>query len=132
MALPSFAQSDKVMFLSKTHCMMRAEVASRYVLLPVEEQSEVSNIKVISDNNVVKTLNVRLAADKVDYYVPLDISKLGGKKVLFDFHVNGVDGKPTAMKDYACWKTFLMPTPLTLPTARSSVLHIITRLHTAG
>ena len=35
MALPSFAQSDKVIFLSKTHCMMRAEVSSRYVLLPV-------------------------------------------------------------------------------------------------
>lgn len=111
---------------------MRAEGNSRYVLLPVQESSEITNVKVIVDNNVVKTLNVKLATDNIDYYVPLDISKLDGKKVLFDFHVNGVDGKPTAMKDYACWKTFLMPTPLTLLTARSSVPHIITRLHTAG
>lgn len=126
------AQNCNVSFLSKSHCIMRAEGNSRYVLLPVQESSEITNVKVIVDNNVVKTLNVKLATDNIDYYVPLEISKLGGKKVLFDFHVNGVDGKPTAMKDYACWKTFLMPTPLTLLTARSSVPHIITRLYTAG
>ena len=71
---------------------MRAEGNSRYVLLPVQESSEITNVKVIVDNNVVKTLNVKLATDNIDYYVPLDISKLDGKKVLFDFHVNGVDG----------------------------------------
>lgn len=98
------AQNCNVSFLSKSHCIMRAEGNSRYVLLPVQESSEITNVKVIVDNNVVKTLNVKLATDNIDYYVPLDISKLDGKKVLFDFHVNGVDGKPTAMKDYACWK----------------------------
>ena len=98
------AQNCNVSFLSKSHCIMRAEGNSRYVLLPVQESSEITNVKVIVDNNVVKTLNVKLATDNIDYYVPLEISKLGGKKVLFDFHVNGVDGKPTAMKDYACWK----------------------------
>lgn len=104
MAMPSFAQSDNMMFLSKTHGMMRADVANKYVLLPVEERSEVSNIKVIYDNSVVKTLNVRLAADKVDYYVPLDMSDFAGKKVVIDFHVNGVEDRATAMKDYVCWK----------------------------
>ena len=98
------AQNCDVSFLSKSHCIMRAEGNSRYVLLPVQESSEITNVKVIVDNNVVKTLNVKLATDNIDYYVPLDISNLDGKKVLFDFHVNGVDGKPTAMKDYACWK----------------------------
>lgn len=98
------AQNCNVSFLSKSHCIMRAEGNSRYVLLPVQESSEITNVKVIVDNNVVKTLNVKLATDNIDYYVPLDISNLDGKKVLFDFHVNGVDGKPTAMKDYACWK----------------------------
>ena len=84
------AQNCNVSFLSKSHCIMRAEGNSRYVLLPVQESSEITNVKVIVDNNVVKTLNVKLATDNIDYYVPLDISKF--------------DGKPTAMKDYACWK----------------------------
>ena len=57
------------------------------MLLPVQESSEITNVKVIVDNNVVKTLNVKLATDNIDYYVPLDISKFDGKKVLFDFHV---------------------------------------------
>ena len=38
-------------------------------LLPVQESSEITNVKVIVDNNVVKTLNVKLATDNIDYYV---------------------------------------------------------------
>ena len=98
------AQSGNMYFLSKSHCMMRTDGTSRYVILPVQESSEITNVRVLVDNNVVKTLNVRLATGKPDYFVPLDISGLSGKKILIDFHVNGVDGKPTAMKDYSCWK----------------------------
>ena len=60
--------------LSDRHAMVRLSNAERYVLLPVEEKAEMANIRVLNNNNTVETLNVRLAVDKVDYFVPLEIN----------------------------------------------------------
>lgn len=98
------AQSEKPMFLSERHCMLRLDAQKRYLLLPVEEKSEVSNLKLMVQSEVVKTLNVRLAVDNVDYYVPLDLNLCEGKPALLDVHINGDIRQTGSIKDYVCWK----------------------------
>ena len=68
----SYAQQAS--FLSNNHCLYRISQESqnqKCLLLPVQENAEIANIKVIADNKQVKAFNVKLAKDHVDYYVPL-------------------------------------------------------------
>ena len=75
------------MILGDSHAMMRLEQGgAKYVLLPVQEKEENAHIAVLDgQNEMVKRLNVRLAVDKVDYLVPLEI----GKGRLLDITFNG-------------------------------------------
>ena len=98
--------ADKPQVLGKSHAMLRVDVKNRYLLLPVQEREEIANIKVLADNQQVQSLNVRLAVDKVDYYVPLDLSRLSaqGSKLLLDITFYGDRRFTGAMKDFLCWK----------------------------
>lgn len=96
--------AQTVEFLSANHCLVRPDCAKRYLLLPVEEKSEVSNIRLLAQSEVVKTLNVRLATDNVDYYVPLDLMLCGGKPALLDIHINGNSRQNGSAKEYVCWQ----------------------------
>ena len=102
----SYAQEAS--FLSNNHCLYRISqenLGKKYLLLPVQETAEMSNIKVIGNNKQLKTLNVRLANNHIDYYVPLDLQEFEGEKNLaLDVHVNGsyrVDGGAST---FTCWK----------------------------
>lgn len=97
-------EQPKTMFLSGSHVMVRAEQGSKYVLLPVEEKAEICNIRVLTDNNLAQTINVRLAVDNIDYYVPFDLSQYAGKKVVLDIHSNGNNRNEGALKGFSCWK----------------------------
>ena len=98
--------ADKPQVLGKSHAMLRVDVKNRYLLLPIQEREEIANIKVLADNQQVQSLNVRLAVDKVDYYVPLDLSRLSaqGSKLLLDITFYGDRRFTGAMKDFLCWK----------------------------
>lgn len=106
--------------LADDHVMMRVPADDHYVLLPVEENQNSDYIRVIKNNTVVQELNVRLAVNKVDYYVPLDISRYtkSGESVLLDVVVNRGDAANSASKaatsDFAAWK--LMKTSPTYDT----------------
>ena len=104
------AQTEPIV-LGDSHAMLRvmAGPGNHYLLLPVQEKEEYANVRVIVDNNQVQSLNVKLAVDKVDYFVPLDISreKLGvnnGGAVLLDFTFHGDRRQTGALKDFVCWK----------------------------
>ena len=73
---------EKPKVLGKSHAIWQVEVRNRYLLLPVQEREENANIRVIMAGQQVQSLNVRLAVDKVDYYVPLDIQRFGAKELL--------------------------------------------------
>ena len=69
----------KMNMLSKNHCMLAFDTpTTRYLLLPVEEKAELCNLRLIVDNNAIQSFNVRLAADHVDYFVPLALMVLRG------------------------------------------------------
>ena len=73
---------------------------TRYLLLPVEEKAEIAHIRVLKDNNIRQTLNVRLAVDKVDYFVPLELKKAD----LLDIHFRGDRRTKGALSELACWR----------------------------
>ena len=102
------AQTLKAQVLSDNHVMMRVPTDKKYLLLPVEENQENDHINVIKNNNSVQTLNVRLAVNKADYYVPLDVQRFGKGNVLLDISVNRGDVANSASKsstsDFAAWK----------------------------
>lgn len=90
-------------FLSQNHAIKRVITSDKYVLLPVEEDENNAHIRVIKDNQVVKELNCKLAINKTDYSVPLDISEYGGD-VLLDIQFTGDKRSIGLIKDFACWK----------------------------
>ena len=102
------AQALKAQVLSDNHVMMRVPTDKKYILLPVEESQENDHISVIKDNNLVQYLNVRLAVNKADYYVPLDVQRFGKGNVVLDISVNRGDVANSASKsstsDFAAWK----------------------------
>ena len=95
---------EKPLVLGKSHAMQRVEVKGKYLLLPVQEREENANIRVLADNNQVQKLNVKLAVDQVDYYVPLDIQRFGKKDLLLDITFQGDRRFTGAMKDFLCWR----------------------------
>ena len=90
-------------FLSSNHAMKRVKTADKYILLPVEEEEGYAHIRVIKDNQVVKEFNCKLAINKTDYNVPLDISEYGGD-VLLDIQFTGDKHSIGLINNFVCWK----------------------------
>ena len=87
--------------LGENHAMIRVEQSTKYLLLPVQEKEENAHIAVLDRRNeMVKRLNVRLAVDKVDYFVPLEIKQAQ----LLDITFQGDRRTTGAVKDFVCWK----------------------------
>ncbi|MCI1596964.1 MAG: DUF4980 domain-containing protein, partial [Prevotella sp.] len=80
-AMNASGQSDGVSFLSKSHAMIRVHQGEKYILLPVEEKADMSNIRVLANDELIQNIHVRLAVDNIDYYVPFDLSCYQGKNV---------------------------------------------------
>ena len=96
----TLAQAQRPDILGDSHAMLRLGQGQRYLLLPVEEKAEMANIRVLKSNNIVQTLNVRLAVDKVDYFVPLE---LNGSHLL-DIFFRGDRRTKGALSELACWR----------------------------
>ena len=101
-------QAQEVQFLSNNHSLYRINSdnqSKKYLLLPVQESAEVSNIKVIGGSRQLKTLNVRLANNHIDYYVPLCLQEFDDEKgLMLDVHVNGTYRTDGGISTFSCWK----------------------------
>ena len=99
------ASAQNARFLSSNHCIYRINEQKNYLLLPVQEKAEMCNIKVVKNNTQVKALNVRLASNHIDYYVPLDLKQFGeDAKLALDIHVNGTYRNDGELSGFTCWK----------------------------
>ncbi len=102
-AMTASAQATK--FLSSNHCIYRVDNSQKVLLLPVQEKAEMCNVKVIDGNSQVKALNIRLASNHIDYYVPLYISEFkDSKNISLDIHVNGTYRNDGGISSFTCWK----------------------------
>ena len=86
--------------LGEKHAMIKLEQGKKYILLPVEEKEEHAHIRVVRNNQLVRTINCRLAVNNVDYFVPYEI----GEGELFEITFNGNVRSTGAINDFACWK----------------------------
>lgn len=99
------ASAQDARFLTSNHCIYRINEQKNYLLLPVQEKAEMCNIKVVKNNTQVKALNVRLASNHIDYYVPLDLKQFGeDAKLALDIHVNGTYRNDGELSGFTCWK----------------------------
>ena len=94
------ASAQKPQFMGAGHAIIKVDTQKKYILLPVEEKEENAHIRVVSDNQLVKTLNCRLATDKVDYFVPFEVQN--GQVLDISFPSN--PRSTGAMNDFTCWK----------------------------
>ena len=61
--------------LGNEQCHLRPKSSLKYLLLPIEENAKNAKLTLIVNNNAIHTMNVRMAIDKVDYFVPYHLSE---------------------------------------------------------
>lgn len=85
-----------IKYLGDGQSIVQVDTPKKYFLLPVEESSPESKIYMIVNNDVVNTMNVRLAVNKVDYFVPVELSGYADKNISFNFQLTP--------ESAVCWK----------------------------
>ena len=90
--------------LGDNHALYRLQQKHKFLLLPVEEKEENAHLRIIRNNHIVKELNCRLAIDKIDYSVPLELGDNRDSDVLIDITFPGNRRSTGAIKDFVAWK----------------------------
>lgn len=96
--------AQQVDFLGESNSFVRFDSGKKYILLPIEEKANMCNLRLLVNNEVVKTLNVRLAIDSIDYFVPLELDKVKGSEALLDVQINRSERHAKNIAEYVCWK----------------------------
>ena len=98
MCLTSVAEGVglRVTYLGNGQAIVRSLQEKNYVLLPIEEKANEAKVTLLVKNQIVSVMNVRLAVDKVDYWVPYEIAGLDIASTLLD--IQGIK------EDAVCWK----------------------------
>ena len=87
--------------LGDKHAMLKLKQGEKYLLLPVQESEDIAAIAVLDNhNNMVQRINVKLAIDRVDYYVPYELK--GASVMDIEFH--GDRRQKGAVGEFVCWK----------------------------
>ena len=87
--------------LGDNHAMLKVQQGKRYLLLPVQEAEDIAAIAVLDNhNNMVQRINVKLAIDRVDYFVPYELKGAS----LLDIEFRGDRRQKGAVGEFVCWK----------------------------
>lgn len=109
--MPSQASATdgvKVDHLGVNNTLVRITGAGKYLLLPVQESNDDARIDVLVDGKKDKTINVRLAKSKVDYYVPFDLSAYKDHNVLLNVVTVQDRSNIREAKEDACWEGLVL------------------------
>lgn len=104
----SAAEGVEVNHLGVNNTLVRITGDSKYLLLPVQESNDDAGIVVLVDGKIDKTINVRLAKSKVDYYVPFNLAQYKGHNVLLNVVTTQDRSNIREAKDDACWKNLAL------------------------
>lgn len=100
----SFAQGLRVDDLGNRNMIVRVnDLTKNYLLLPVQEDVPESAVFVTVNGVAEPVRHVRLAVNRVDYMVPLDLNPYSGKTVALDIHVGDGHRRTDVIKDL-CWE----------------------------
>ncbi|MDE7401997.1 MAG: GH32 C-terminal domain-containing protein [Muribaculaceae bacterium] len=107
LSIPTMAHGNdglEITYLSPDNTMVRITGEESTLLLPTQDNVEDATINVIVDNQLVKTIRCRLAQQKVDLTVPMDLTPYKGKKVVLSVVTpQGRSGIREARTD-VCWR----------------------------
>ena len=101
------AQTDRgirIEHLGTNNTFVRVTGQSKYLLLPVQDAGEESQVHVVVDGKLERSIVVRLATSKVDYTVPLDLTPYQGKHVVLNVVTPQSRSTIREAKEDACWK----------------------------
>ena len=73
----------KIISVGENQSLLRIHANENYLLFPVEESIDDSKIELLVNGKVEKVFYVRLANNKVDYYVPFDLIPYKGENLTF-------------------------------------------------
>lgn len=87
-----------VKHLANEQNIILLDSVKKFLLLPVQENAPEGKVNIIVNNEfqLEQNINIRLAREKVDYYVPYDISAYAGQDISID-----IQGMPSSS---LCWK----------------------------
>ena len=101
MALGLMQAQIKPIVLGDSHAMVKVKKGQRYILLPVQESEDIAGIAVVGEgNNMEQRLNVKLAIDRVDYFVPYELKGAD----LLDITFHGDRRQKGAVGEFVCWR----------------------------
>ena len=64
------------------------EAKDKYLLIPIEDQADENMVQMYVEGNPIgEPMTIRIAQNKIDYWVPIDIESYKGKKVTLTFSV---------------------------------------------
>ena len=107
-ATVSAADGVEVSHLGVNNTLVRITGAGKYLLLPVQESNDDAKVSVLADGKIEKTINVRLAKSKVDYFVPFDLDPYRGQDILLNIVTTQNRSNIREAKDDACWKNLTL------------------------
>ena len=65
------------------------EAKDKYLLIPIEDQADENTVQMYVEGNPIgEPMTIRIAQNKIDYWVPIDIESYKGKKVTLTFSVS--------------------------------------------
>lgn len=100
------AQTDglNVHQLGTNHSIVQVKEPRKYLLFPVEEAAPEATINLLINNKCDQSFQVRLALNRVDYWVPFELQPYQGKTVSFDIHTANDYSYVHENNADACWK----------------------------
>ena len=93
-----------VKYLGNGQSLVRPKEVQKYLLLPIEEVAGEARLTLIVDNYAIHTMHVRLAVNKVDYYVPYELTGHDIDKTVLDIH--GVEDNAVCWSEMKLSDTF--------------------------
>ena len=104
----STTEGIEIDHLGVNNTLVRIKGESKYLLLPVQESNDDAQVNVLVDGNLDRTINVRLAKSKVDYYVPFDLTPYRGRNIVMNIVTSQGRTSVREAKDDACWKNMTL------------------------
>ncbi|MGN0049427.1 MAG: GH32 C-terminal domain-containing protein [Bacteroides sp.] len=103
------AQEQKgvtVEHLGTNNTLVRITEVGKYLLLPIQDNGEEATVNIVADGKQERSIVARLATQKVDYTVPLDLTLYRGKQVVLNVLTTQGRNSVREAKQDVCWKNF--------------------------
>lgn len=94
----------KIDFLGTNATLVRVNGDGKYLLLPVQESIDDAKIGVLVNGKLDRTVNVKLAKNKVDYMVPFDLTPYKGHELALNVITSQDRTNVREAKEDVCWE----------------------------